>query len=95
MAHVIFWFGVACAFGMLIFPICGAWRGRAMRDWFSQLGGMTACNIMLGMWFPSFVTPMWTTSTWWTILTWIMCISGLVIALSKPPKRDLENTNVA
>lgn len=91
MAQAIFWFGVINVFMMVGFPLTDETRLKAVFGWLGGLCGASLCQILLSEQFPSFDEPAWTRSLWWWAVSWIVCITGFIVAIRKPRKRDHAN----
>lgn len=90
MAHVIFWLNVLFTIGTLVIPMMKATRASACFSCISQLLAAACSMAILHEWYPGFSLPDWRESMAWTLVSWLLLISGLIIALRKPTRQQLN-----
>ncbi|MDN5274444.1 MAG: hypothetical protein JWP06_345 [Candidatus Saccharibacteria bacterium] len=88
MATAIFCLVILSEIGMLLIPLTSATRGRAVWGWLANLLGAGAFFTLITEYYPSWEEPQWHAGTAWALITWALCLAGLIVAIRKPRKRN-------
>lgn len=89
MVQVLFGLSILTNIGMLLLPISSVSRGKAVWSWASNWFAGGAIVFLIEERYPSWKEPQWHSGIIWFLVSWALFITGFVVAVRKPRKRDV------